>query len=86
MNEKYTKLGFKTPRYVENRFGIKIYLGTTGKDNWSVEIPKKFIGEKYEKYCEENFTISMVSEECVLAIASKYTLNAMWEETEGYNM
>ena len=53
MKAEYTELGFKKPEYLDNKYGIKIYLGTTDKDDWCVEIPKKFMGKYYEKYSYE---------------------------------
>ena len=84
MKAEYTKLGFKKPEYLENEYGIKIYLGTTDKDNWCVEIPKKFMGKDYEKYCDKDFAIYMISEETALSVARKYTNYARAEETKGY--
>ena len=30
----YKSLGFEPPKFVENEYGIKIYLGTKGNDDW----------------------------------------------------
>ena len=84
MKAEYIKLGFQYPKYVKNEFGIKIYLGTTGKDDWCVEIPKRFMGEYYEKYCDKDFMIYMISEEAALSVARKYTHEAKAELTKGY--
>lgn len=80
MKPKYAELGFKIPNYLENEYGIRIYLGTTGKDDWHVSIPKELIGGNYEKYCEEDFTFYMMSEEWALSVADRYTRYARAEE------
>lgn len=48
MENIYKRLGFKTPDFLENEYGIKIYLGTVGKADWAVEIPSKIIKRKHE--------------------------------------
>ena len=86
MKPQYTELGFKLPNYLENEYGIRIYLGTTGKDDWAVSIPSKLMEPCYAEHCKKDFTIYMVSEECALAVAKKYTNYARAEETRGYEM
>ena len=39
MENVYKKLGFKFPSFVENDYGIKIYYGTMGGNDWAVRIP-----------------------------------------------
>lgn len=74
MEEIYEQLGFKKPNFVENPYGIKIYFGTKGKDDWCIEIPKKLAQEKSKYYkCDNNFIIYFVKEEDVLRIAEMYT-------------
>lgn len=80
MKPKYAELGFKIPNYLENEYGIRIYLGTTESNNWHVSIPKELIGGNYEKYCDEDFTFYMISEEYALSVASRYTRYAREEE------
>lgn len=46
MGNAYDYLGFNTPKFVENPYGIKIYTGTKDKDDWCVVIPKELIKKK----------------------------------------
>lgn len=46
MEDVYKKLGFKHPEFLENPYGIKIYIGTKGEDDWCVEIPKELVSGK----------------------------------------
>lgn len=86
MKPKYAELGFKIPNYLENKYGIRIYLGTTGKDDWHVSIPKELIGGNYQKHCDEDFTFYMISEECALSVADRYTRYARAEKVRGYEL
>lgn len=74
MENLYEQLGFKRPEYVENSYGIKIYIGTKGQDDWSVVIPKRLAKMKYSYYNGNNdCVIYFVTEEDVLRIAKMYT-------------
>lgn len=75
MESKYKELGFKQPDYIENRYGIKIYLGTTGKDDWCVEVPKELFqtNSKYPTWNKQNMAYFSVTEKVALEIAEKYT-------------
>lgn len=75
MESRYESLGFKRTEYVENPYGIKIYIGTKGKEDWCVEIPN----ELARKVCTTKFNydndsvIYLISEEDALRIAEKFT-------------
>ena len=75
MESKYKELGFKKPDYVENRYGIKIYLGTKDKDDWCVEIPKELLqtNPKYPAWNNKNMAFFNVTEKVALEIAEDYT-------------
>lgn len=79
MEDLYDSLGFNKPNYVENPYGIKIYLGTKGKDDWCVEIPKELIQEVHRSYyksrykLDKNCVVYCVTEEVASRIAKKYT-------------
>lgn len=75
MDAIYTKLGFKKPDYVENRYGIKIYLGTKDKDDWCVEVPKELLqtNSKYPTWNKQNMAFFSVTEKVALELAEKYT-------------
>lgn len=76
MKEVYEKLGFKKPEYLENPYGIKIYIGTKHQSDWCVEIPKEI--------CNENIHVFyLITEEKALSIAEKYTRIA--KRNEGGN-
>lgn len=70
----YESLGFKPPNFVENPYGIKIYLGTKGKNDWCVEVPKELAKLKCPNYdfgC--NYVVYLESEEKVLLVAREFT-------------
>ena len=74
MESKYESLGFKAPDFVENQYGIKIYLGTKGELDWCVEVPKELAQKKCPQYkCSKNFVVYLVSEEHALGVAEGYT-------------
>ena len=74
MEDVYGQLGFKKPEYVENPYGIRIYIGTKGKEDWSVEIPKELAKKKCRYYNgNNNYAIYLESEEYVLAVANEFT-------------
>ena len=73
MKEVYEKLGFKQPQYLENQYGIRIYIGTKHLNDWCVEIPKYL--------CNNNLsTFYLITEEKALNIAEKYTRIAKQKE------
>ena len=73
MEDIYRKLGFKKPNILENNYGIRIHVGTKGKADWCVEVPKRLHnGAKLYEY-DKNFTFYLVTEEHALEIAEKYT-------------
>ncbi len=74
MEDLYIALGFKKPEYLMNRYGIKIYIGTKGKDDWCVEIPKELAKKKYSGYnCKCNYGVYLVTEEHALSVAKEFT-------------
>lgn len=74
MTDVYKSLGFKQPDFLENPYGIRIYIGTIGKDDWCVEIPKELANKKCNYYsCNNNLGVYFVTEEEALRIAREYT-------------
>ena len=74
MKDIYKQLGFKRPDYMENTYGIRIYIGTEGKDDWCVEIPKEICDAASKKYkYGKNIMHYLVTEEQALEIATQYT-------------
>lgn len=74
MEDLYKDLGFKSPQFLENPYGIKIYLGSKGKDDWCVEIPKELARKKSRYYNRDyNYVVYLTSETEVLRIAKEYT-------------
>ncbi len=72
--ETYKSLGFKTPDFVENTYGIKIYFGTKGKDDWCIEVPRELCKLKCPKYhFGYNYVVYLETEEEVLRIAREFT-------------
>ena len=43
---RYDLLEFNTPKFLENTYGIKIFIGTKGEDDWCVSIPKELVKKK----------------------------------------
>lgn len=72
MKDLYRQLGFKRPEYMENNYGIRIYIGTEGKEDWCVEVPKELCDTKKYKY-GKNIMFYLVTEEQAIEIATKYT-------------
>lgn len=85
MEDLYNSLGFTKPNYIENPYGIKIYLGTKDKDDWCVEIPRELIRTKLRHYkcCAKYYSkpciVYCISEKEALAIAQEYTTLAKCE-------
>lgn len=74
MEDLYKTLGFKQPEYLKNHYGIKIYIGEKGKEDWCVEIPKEIMKKKTSKYnFNTNYVYYLVTEEDALRIAREYT-------------
>ena len=74
MDDTYKKLGFERAKILENPYGIKIYIGTKGEDDWCVEVPKELCNIKCSSFkYDKNFMFYLVTEEYALEIASKYT-------------
>ena len=74
MEDLYKELGFRQPEYLENPCGIRIYIGTKGKEDWCVEVPKEIVKKKHKDYkFNHNYAVYLVSEEHALRVAKKYT-------------
>lgn len=74
MESEYKRLGFKQPAFLENPYGIRIYLGTIGKDDWCVVIPKELAKMKSSHYnYDKDYAIYFITEKEALATASIYT-------------
>lgn len=78
MEDVYKKLGFKSSEILENTFGIRIYVGTKGKNDWCIVIPKVLCEMKCKNYPYDNPFISYcISESEVINLAKEYTELAM---------
>ena len=74
MNDAYKRLGFKQPDFIENPYGIRIYIGTEGYDDWCVEIPKELCKMRFNGYTfDKNHVFYFVTEDRALELAAKWT-------------
>lgn len=74
MKDLYKKLGFKQPDFLENPYGIRIYIGTSGSDDWGVVIPKELVKMKCSRYnYNKDYNVYFVTERHALRIAEEYT-------------
>lgn len=74
MEDLYKELGFKQPKVLRNPCGIRIYIGTKGKDDWCVVIPNKLCKLKNPSWnYDKDYAIYLVSEQEALAEAKRYT-------------
>lgn len=74
MEDVYRQLCFKQPEFLENPYGIKIYVGTKGKSDWCVVIPKNLVKLRCPSYTFDNdYSVYMETEEHVLKLAELYT-------------
>ena len=74
MKSTYEKLGFEQSKILENPYGIRIYIGTKGEEDWCVEIPKELCKKSCSKFnYDNNFTFYFVTEQYALEIAERYT-------------
>lgn len=74
MEALYKELGFKQPKLLRNPHGIRIYIGTKGKDDWCVVVPKKLVKLKCPHYdLDKDYAIYLVTEQEALAVAKEYT-------------
>ena len=70
----FEDLGFKRPDYIVNHYGIKVYVGTEGKDDWCVEIPNWIAKAKCRGFDNDNnIVLYLVSEEQAFVVAREYT-------------
>lgn len=81
--KKFEKIGFKTPRILVNKYGIKVYIGTPNNEDWCIEIPAQYVSKKMEKCSpltakyykhlgKEDFAYYCISEEECLRIANEW--------------
>lgn len=74
MENLYEQLGFKQPKILENSCGIRIHIGTKGKDDWGVEIPKELCKAKSPRYnFNHSYMMYLVTEKEALSVAKEYT-------------
>ena len=74
MEDLYKQLGFDRPKIRVNRYGIKIYIGEKGEDDWGVEIPNELCKEKCDSFIgDKNYMYYGVTEEDALRIARTFT-------------
>ena len=74
MDDRYKELGFKQPKLLRNPYGIRIYIGTKGKDDWCVVIPEKLCKLKNPSYnYGKDYAVYLVSEQAALSVAKEYT-------------
>lgn len=74
MEDTYKSLGFKPTDILVNAYGIKIYLGTKGKNDWCIEVPKELCKMKTPLYSfGYDYAVYLESEEEVLRIAREFT-------------
>ena len=74
MTDIYKHLGFKQPAFLENHVGIRIYIGSIGKDDWTVVIPKEIAQKKCPNYTlQSDYVNYLVTESEALRIAEEFT-------------
>jgi hypothetical protein len=74
MDDLYKQLGFKQPKLLRNPLGIRIYIGTEGKDDWCIVIPRKLVKLKNPLYpLDQDYAFYLISEQEALSIAKEYT-------------
>ena len=62
------------PDFLYNPYGIRIYIGTKGEDDWAVEIPNELTKTKSSAFkYDKNVMLYLVTEEYALEIARVYT-------------
>lgn len=70
----YKSLGFQSPDFIVNAYGIKIYLGTKDKDDWCIEVPIELCKLKCPNYpFSYGYRDYLTSEEEVLRVAREFT-------------
>lgn len=74
MDDLYKQLGFRQPMFLENPYGIRIYLGSTGKDDWCIVVPKELAKLKCSQYnYNKDYAIYFIPEREALSVAKMYT-------------
>lgn len=58
MSNLYEELGFKTPEFLENHHGIRIYIGAKDEDDWCVVIPSKVVNKREADMLRDNRDLS----------------------------
>lgn len=75
MENLYKDLGFEHPKCLVNHCGIKIYIGTKGKDDWCISIPKELLKKvKRIDYHKKEMVMYFISESEALKIAKEFTI------------
>lgn len=74
MEDLYKQLEFKKPTFLQNPYGIRIYIGTKGKDDWCIVIPKELVKMKCSHYnYNKDYAIYFITEKHALETARTYT-------------
>ena len=74
MENLYEQLGFKQPKILANPYGIKIYVGTKGNDDWCVVVPNWLVKLKHSSYKYDcDFALYLITEKQALETAKLYT-------------
>jgi hypothetical protein len=74
MDSPYTALGFRHLAYMENKYGIRIYPGHPGDDDWCVVIPKSLVKKRHANYpCDNSYAVYLITESEALKIAEDWT-------------
>lgn len=78
MENLYKDLGFKSPQILQNPYGIRLYVGTKGQDDWCVEIPKHLLNAKFEANnsdhrADKSMAFYLITEQESLSIAKEFT-------------
>lgn len=72
--DKYQELSFHRPEFFINDYGIRIYIGTPGEEDWCVQIPVTLLNKKVgKKRFDKDFTWYLITESEALRIAENYT-------------
>ncbi len=73
MAETFQTLGFKMPKVAVNSYGIKVYVGHKGEEDWGVQIPNNLLPKEYTSKCKQPYDLYLISEAEALTVAEKYT-------------
>ena len=78
MDDLYKKLGFVASKILTNPYGIKIYVGTKGGDDWCVLVPKEIVSRKLSsdiarEFREQDYIAYLITEQQALSTAERWT-------------